>query len=57
LTAVEETGVSLSRLIEIFSRPARDPQARWTEEAGPLRLADIQRINERREAIRPASRQ
>jgi hypothetical protein len=57
LTAVGETGISLSRLIEIFSRPARDPQARWTEEAGPLRLADIQRINERREAIRPASRQ
>jgi len=38
---VGETGISLARLIELFSRPPRRPQARWLEEIGPQRLADL----------------
>jgi hypothetical protein len=34
-------GLTLSRLIDLFSRPARDRQFHLVEEAGPLRLADL----------------
>jgi hypothetical protein len=43
---IPDPGVVLTRLIEIFSRPARPREARWTEEAGPLRLADL-KMNQR----------
>ncbi|MGH9664041.1 MAG: hypothetical protein ACRD9L_06435, partial [Bryobacteraceae bacterium] len=36
-----DPGVSLTSLIEIFSRPARGAQPHWTLDAGPLRLDDI----------------
>ncbi|MBI3681422.1 MAG: hypothetical protein HY235_13645 [Acidobacteria bacterium] len=36
-----EPAISLTALIEIFSRPARVQQARWSLEWGPLRLNDI----------------
>jgi hypothetical protein len=49
---VGEPGISLTRLIELFSRPARDPQVRWVEQAGPLRLSDLTRTNGRREGGR-----
>lgn len=38
-----ETGISISRLIELFSHPPHSGQQRWTLEAGPLRLNDIDR--------------
>jgi hypothetical protein len=34
-------GVSLSRLVELFSRRTRNEQTRWLVEAGPFRLADL----------------
>jgi hypothetical protein len=37
-----ESGVALSRLLEIFSRPARSDQQRWIAETGPFRLGDLQ---------------
>lgn len=40
---VSETGINLTRLIEIFSSPARSLQPRWEALAGPLRLADLKR--------------
>lgn len=41
--AEEESGVSLGRLIEIFSRRAGRGQTSWTAEAGPLRLAELRK--------------
>lgn len=39
----DEGGVSLSRLIDLFSHPPRPGQQRWTLESGPLRLSDIRK--------------
>jgi hypothetical protein len=38
---IGETGISISRLIELFSHPPRSGQQRWTVESGPIRLADV----------------
>jgi hypothetical protein len=38
---VGEPGINLTRLVEIFSRPPRNQQQRWTETAGPMRLQDL----------------
>ena len=38
---VGEPGINLTRLVEIFSRPPRNPQQRWMETAGPLRLDEL----------------
>ena len=35
--------LSLNRLIEIFSRPALSAQERWMAEAGPLKIAELNR--------------
>ena len=44
LTAVVgEPGINLTRLVEVFSRPARVQQPRWELTTGPLRLADLRR--------------
>ena len=40
---VGEPGINLTRLIEIFSRPARGAQPRWFMTAGPFRLEDLRR--------------
>jgi hypothetical protein len=40
---VSEPGISLTSLIEIFSRNARAQQPRWQLEAGPLRLANLRK--------------
>lgn len=37
----QDPGISLTALVEIFSRPARPQQARWNLQQGPLRLNDI----------------
>ncbi len=36
-------GISLTTLIEIFSRPVRAQQERWALETGPFRLAELKR--------------
>ena len=35
--------LSLNRLIEIFSRPASSGQERWMAEAGPMKIAELNR--------------
>ena len=46
-SASTESGISLSNLIEVFSRPTRGAQDHWQMEAGPFKLSDV-RIIERR---------
>lgn len=41
---IGESGLNLTRLIEIFSRRPRDQQPQWTADAGPLRLGDLKRL-------------
>lgn len=41
---IGESGLNLTRLIEIFSRRPRDQQPHWSAEAGPLRLGDLKRL-------------
>jgi hypothetical protein len=41
---IGESGLNLTRLIEIFSRRPRDEQPQWTADAGPLRLGDLKRL-------------
>ncbi|MCC6862285.1 MAG: hypothetical protein IT158_27165 [Bryobacterales bacterium] len=43
LGVVDDPGINLTRLVEIFSRPARGQQPRWELEAGPLRLAELRK--------------
>ncbi len=38
-----DTGVSLTRLIDLFSHPPRTGQQRWSLETGPIRLSDIRK--------------
>lgn len=41
---VSDAGISLRRLIELFSRPPRREQQQWVREAGPIHLADLKRL-------------
>ena len=41
---IGESGLNLTRLIEIFSRRPRDEQPHWTADAGPLRLGDLRKL-------------
>jgi hypothetical protein len=43
----EDEGISLSNLIEIFSRRGNQEQNQWRLEAGPVRLHDIQKTSGR----------
>ena len=38
---LEEPGISLARLIELFSGPSRSGQASWLVDDGPFRLGDL----------------
>lgn len=40
-----DTGISLTRLIDLFSHPPRSGQQRWALEAGPVRLSDLRSLN------------
>jgi hypothetical protein len=40
---VGDAGINLTRLIEIFSNPARAQQSRWEAITGPVRLMDLKR--------------
>jgi len=41
---IGESGLNLTRLIELFSRRPRDQQPQWSAQAGPLRLMDLRRL-------------
>ena len=43
-SVVGEGGISLTRLVEIFSRRPGAADLVWSLEAGPLRLADLKRV-------------
>ena len=45
---IGEPGINLTRLIEIFSRPASAKSPTWTLDSGPLRLADLKHAEPRR---------
>lgn len=38
-----DTGVSLTRLIDLFSHPPRSGQQRWSLESGPIRMGDVRK--------------
>ena len=38
---IGEPGINITRLIELFSRPARAQQPRWQLDAGPFLLNDL----------------
>ena len=40
---VGDSGVSLTRPIDLFSHPVRADQQKWTVESGPLKLEDLKR--------------
>jgi hypothetical protein len=40
---VDDSGINITRLIELFSRPAGQSNPNWSAVAGPLRLADLRR--------------
>jgi hypothetical protein len=44
---IGDPGISITRLIEIFGRPARSAQPRWLRTGGPFRLADLKKTETR----------
>ncbi len=42
-----ESGLSIAGLIELFSRPPRSSEQRWTLETGPIRLDELKRLSGR----------
>ena len=56
---IGDSGLNLTRLIEIFSRRPRDQQPQWTADAGPLRLGELKRHGRphRANACEPAAQQ
>ena len=40
---IGDAGISISRLAEIFSRPAREKQDHWPLDSGPVRLDEIRK--------------
>lgn len=44
---IGDSGISLTSLIEIFSRPARAEQPHWSFDAGPVTLNDLKRSSGR----------
>jgi hypothetical protein len=44
LGIIGDPGINITRLIEIFGRPARAAQPRWMLSSGPHRLADLKKF-------------
>lgn len=42
-SVIGEPGISLSRLLELLSRPPKSPQTRWVADAGPITLAELKK--------------
>ncbi len=38
---IGDTGISIARLVDIFSRPVREKQVHWLLDSGPVRLDEI----------------
>jgi hypothetical protein len=49
LEIVGGSGINLTRLVEIFSRPPRAAQSHWTLDVGPLNMADLRARSQRAE--------
>jgi hypothetical protein len=47
------SGINLATLIEIFSRPSRPQQDRWSVESAPFQLADLKLIDSKSGDSRP----
>jgi hypothetical protein len=47
LGIIGDPGINITRLIEIFGRPARGSQPRWSLSNGPYRLADLKKTEAR----------
>ena len=45
LGIVGEAGISITRLIDLFSRPPRDKQPRWNLHNGPYRMSDLRKAS------------
>lgn len=45
LGVLGDTGINITRLIEVFSRPVKSNQQRWLLHAGPFRLADLRKAS------------
>jgi len=43
LGIIGDPGINITRLIEFFGRPPRNPQERWLLSSGPFRLADLKK--------------
>ena len=44
---ITDSGISLTSLIEVFSRPAATTQPHWSVEAGPVTLEQLRRVRPR----------
>ena len=44
LGIIGDPGINITRLIEIFGRPARSAQPRWLLNSGPYRLTDLKKV-------------
>ena len=44
---ISDSGISLTSLIEIFSRPAATTQPHWAVETGPVTLDELRRGHRR----------
>ncbi len=40
---IGETGISIARMVEVFSQPVREKQMHWLLDSGPLRLEDLRK--------------
>lgn len=40
---IGETGISIARMVEIFSRPVREKQVHWLLNSGPVRVEDLRK--------------
>jgi hypothetical protein len=45
LGIVGDTGINITRLIEIFSRPVKGNQQHWFRDAGPFKLAELRKAS------------
>ena len=41
--SISETGISLTSLVDIFSRPPQATQTHWSVDAGPVTLDELRR--------------
>jgi hypothetical protein len=52
LSFLGDPGINITRLIEIFGRPGRPAQPRWTGTSGPWRIADLRKEDLKKNEIK-----